>query len=129
MNQQEATDFVIQELGKHHQENDVIQKLCEATNMNWSQAEKFVHQVVAQHGGQIARKQGPLVALIGTGIFILGAGITLVMIVATFQGRIYSLRIFPFPYSGNIAYIVIGITIAAGGVRGMWDTITRMWNG
>jgi hypothetical protein len=29
MNQQEATDFVIQQLGKHHQKNEILQKLCE----------------------------------------------------------------------------------------------------
>jgi hypothetical protein len=30
MNQQEATEFVIRELGKHHTKNDIIQKVCES---------------------------------------------------------------------------------------------------
>ena len=29
MNRQQATDYVIRELGKHHQRNDIIQRLCE----------------------------------------------------------------------------------------------------
>ena len=61
MNQQEATDFVIRELGKHRQRNDIIQKLCEDVGMNWSQAEKFMRQVEAENKSAIALKQSPLI--------------------------------------------------------------------
>ena len=129
MDQQEATDFVIRELGKHHQKNDIIQKLCEATSMNWGQAEKFVYQVATQHGGQIARKQSPLIATMGTIFVIAGFALSIWIIYVTLQGWIIFFLTLPIPYLGNIVYFLTGLGLIAGGIRGMWDTITRMWNG
>jgi hypothetical protein len=128
MNQQEATDFVIQGLGKHQQKNDIIRKLCESSNMNWGQAEKFIQQVEAQHGGMIAQKQSPIIAVIGTVTVIAGFAVAIGVIVLTLQGWIFFFLRLPIPYLGNITYFVIGIGMIAGGLRGMWDTIVRMWN-
>ena len=128
MNQQEATDFVISELGKHHQKNDIIQKLCESTSMNWSQAEKFIQQVRAEHGTVIAQKQSPMIVAIGTVVVIAGLFIAVLTIYLTLQGENIRMRGLPIPYSGNIAYFFIGAAMMGGGLRGMWDTIVRMWN-
>lgn len=128
MNQQEATDFVIQQLGKHHQKNDIIQKLCESTNMNWGQAEKFILQVEAQHGGLIAQKQSPMIAAIGTVTVVAGFAIAIGILVMTLQGWIIFFLKFPVPYLGNIVYFMGGVAMIAGGLRGMWDTLVRMWN-
>ncbi len=129
MNQQEATQFVISELGKHHEKNDIIQKLCESTSMNWNQAEKFIQQVQAEHGSVIAQKQSPLIVAIGSVIVIAGIVVALAAIYVTLQGENVRLRGVPIPYSGNVAYFLIGAAMIGGGLRGMWDTIVRMWNG
>ena len=128
MNQQEATDFVISELGKHHQKNDIIQKLCESTSMNWSQAEKFIQQVWAEHGTVIAQKQSPMIVAIGTVVVLAGLFIAVLTIYLTLQGENIRMRGLPFPYAGNIGYFLIGAAMIGGGLRGMWDTIVRMWN-
>lgn len=128
MNKQEATNFVISELGKHHQRNDIIQKLCEATSMNWSQAEKFIQQVEVQHRSTIASKQSPLITLISLGTVLLGLGITVAIVYATLQGAIYVFLKLPIPYSGNIFIFIVGLSMIAGGIRGMWDTIVKIWN-
>ena len=128
MNQQEATDFVIRELGKHHQKNDIIQNLCEATSMNWEEAKKFIRQVEMQHGGQIAKKQSPLIVIMGTGSIIAGFFISIVMIYVTLQGWIFFLLSMPIPYLGNVVYFLVGIGLIIGGLRGMWDTIVQIWN-
>ena len=128
MNQQEATEFVIQELGKHHQKNDIIQGLCEAAGMNWAQAEKFVQQVEVQHGDIIAQKQSPMIVAIGTFIMIAGLIVTAIAIYATLTGQSMRLRGLPFPYAGNVVYFIGGIAMMGGAVRGMWDTIVRLWN-
>ena len=128
MDQQQATDFVIRELGKHHQRNDIIQKLCEDAGMNWGEAEKFMRRVETEHGGAIARKQSPLITFIGIITMLLGLGLTLWMIVATVQGYIIFFLSFPVPYLGNIFYFFMGLAMMIGGAWGMWDTIVRIWN-
>jgi len=60
MNQQEAIEFVVSELGKQHQLNDIIKNLCDKTSMDWKQAESFVFDVASNNRSRIARKQSPL---------------------------------------------------------------------
>ncbi len=128
MNKEEAIDFVVRELGKHHQVNDIVQKLCGTTGMNWGQAEKFVYQVAEQHRGKIAARQSPLVALIGVVTVIAGCGIAAFITLATLRGTIIIFLNLPIPYLGNLFYFVAGLAMVAGGIRGMWSTIVRMWN-
>ncbi len=127
MKKQEATDFVIRELGKHHPRNDIIQKLCEAGEINWRDAEKFVRGVEADNRSAIALKQSPLITLIGLGTIIFGLGLTFWIVTATLQGYIIFFLSFPVPYLGNIFYFFTGMAMIIGGVWGMWDTIVRIW--
>ena len=128
MNQQEATDFVIRELGKHRQRNDIIHKLCETGGMNWGDAEKFMRRVEAENKSAIARKQSPLITLMGIGTIILGLALTLWVAIETLQGYIIFFLSFPVPYLGNIFYFITGLAMLLGGMWGMWDTIIRIWN-
>ena len=129
MNQQEATDFVIRELGKNHPKNDIIHKLCESVDhMNWGEAEKFVQRVEIEHRSTIARKQSPLITFISTCTIILGLGLTLWVAFETLQGFIIFFLSFPVPYLGNVFYFLLGLAMTGGGISGMWDTILRIWN-
>jgi len=128
MNQQEATDFVIRELGKHRQRNDIIQKLCEEGGMNWGDAEKFMRRVEVENKSAITLKQSPLITVIGMGTIILGLALTLWVTIASLQGYIIFFLSFPVPYLGNIFYFIIGLAMILGGMWGMWDTIIRIWN-
>ena len=128
MNQQEATDFVIRELGKLRPRNDIIQKLCELSGMNWGQAEKFIRHVETQNKSSIAIKQSPLVTIMGIGMVLAGLAISIWIAVVTLQGVIIFFLSFPVPYLGNIFYFLLGIAMIAGGIGGMWDTLRRIWN-
>ena len=128
INQQEATDFVIRELGKHRQRNDIIQKLCETGGMNWGEAEKFVRRVEAENRSAIALKQSPLITVMGMGTIILGLVLTLWVVIETLQGYIIFFLGFPVLYLGNIFYFLMGLAMIIGGMWGMWDTILRIWN-
>ncbi len=129
MNKQQATDFVIQELGKHHQRNDIIQKLCEAGGISWGAAEKFVRQVEAENRSAIALKQSPLITLIGICTAIAGVGLMIWVVTETLQGYIIFFLSFPVPYLGNIVYFFTGLAMMVAGLWGMWDTIVKIWNG
>ncbi len=129
MNKQQATDFVIQELGKHHQRNDIIQKLCEVGGISWGAAEKFVRQVEAENRSAIALKQSPLITLIGICTAIAGVGLMIWVVTETLQGYIIFFLSFPVPYLGNIVYFFTGLAMMVAGLWGMWDTIVKIWNG
>lgn len=128
MNKETATDFVIRELGKHHSRNDIIQRLCEATSMNWGQAENFIRDVESQNASTIAQKQSPLITVIGLLTVIAGFGLSIWVAYETLNGYIIFFLSLPIPYLGNITYFVVGIGMIAGGIRGMWETLTRLWN-
>ena len=129
MDQSEATDFVIRELGKLHQKNDIIQKLCDATSMNWGEAERFVRQVEAQNRGKIAQNQTPMVAILGGFTIITGFAVSIFILYQTLvNGLIIIFLRLPIPYLGNIVYFLIGVSMIVGGGRGIWDTIVRLWN-
>lgn len=128
MNQQEATDFVIRELGKHHQRNDIIQKLCETGGISWSAAEKFVQRVEAENSGAIALKQSPVVTLIGLLIALAGLGLMLWVVLETLGGYIIFFLSLPVPYLGNIVYFFTGLAMLVGGIWGIWDVIAKIWN-
>ena len=127
MNQQEATDLVIRELGKLRPRNDIIQKLCEATSMDWTQAEKFLKQVETQNKSLIARKQSPMITVIGIGMILAGLGLCIYIFYETLQGYIIFFLSFPVPYLGNITYFLIGAAMIGGGLIGTWDTIVQIW--
>ncbi|MBN2116966.1 MAG: hypothetical protein JW730_10355 [Anaerolineales bacterium] len=128
MNKQQATDFVIRELGKHHQRNDIIQKLCEISGINWNAAEKFVQQVEAENTGAIAMRQSPLITLIGMGTALAGLALMIWIATETLQGYIIFFLSFPVPYLGNLVYFFTGLAMMLGGLWGMWGTILKIWN-
>ncbi len=126
MNKQQATDFVIRELGRHRQRNDIIQKLCELGGVDWREAEKFVQQVEAENSSAIALKQSPLVTIIGLGTALAGLGLMLWMVGETLHGTVFIL--FYVPWLGNLTYFFTGLAMMVGGIWGMWETILKIWN-
>jgi len=128
MNKQEATNFVIRELGRHRQRNDIIENLCAAAGISWGDAAKFVQQVETENKSAIALKQSPLITIIGLGTVLLGLGLAARMVIATLQGVIILFLSFPVPYLGNIVYFLTGLTMIIAGLWGIWDTIVKIWN-
>ena len=126
MNQQQATDFVIRELGKHHQRNDIIQRLCEAGGISWKEAEKFMQQVEAENVGKIALRQSPFVTLIGIATAIGGLGVMAWIVISTLSGSV--ITYFYVPYLGNLAYFFTGLVMMVAGLWGTRETILRIWN-
>jgi hypothetical protein len=72
MNQQEATRFVIRQLGRHQSRNDIIRGLCERGRFDWRQAEQFVYRVENEHRRQIAARQMPFILFVAFATIIGG---------------------------------------------------------
>jgi hypothetical protein len=75
MDQNAATQYVIRELGRHTQRNDIILYLCEQLKCSWSDAEKFIRDVEQKNRKTIAARQSPLLIVIG--VFTVIGGLVL----------------------------------------------------
>jgi hypothetical protein len=125
----ELTQYVISQLGKHVARNDLIFKLTHATGMSWNQAESFVSEVENQNKRQIALRQSPL-------LLILGGGIVLGGIVATFISVSYFIALFhaePFDIVTlrrsyrMLLLLATGVGMILGGSYGLWRAVTAIW--
>ncbi len=75
MSDPEAARFVVGELGKYRPRSEIVEALCRQFKLPWSEADLLVAQVEAQQGGQIARRQAPLVLILGVLSFAAGIGL------------------------------------------------------
>lgn len=126
MNDEELTNKIIKELGKHHDRQEIVRKICEQSSLSWSEAERLVEEVESQNRRKIAVRQGPLLMLLSIGSLILGIGLlayNMEILVAIFHAdlmqQILSLQ------SGyyRLAGLVTGVGMIIGGFYGVWTTM------
>jgi hypothetical protein len=126
MNDEELTNLIIKELGKNHDHQAIVQKICEASTMNWSEAEKLIRDVESQNKRKIAARRGPFLIFVSIGTLVLGIGLlayNIEVLMAIFNrdllGQILSLQ------SGyyRILSLVTGAGMTIGGFYGVWTTL------
>lgn len=126
---EELTQMIIKDLGKHRSRNEIIRTMCEQGEMDWQQAERLLQQVERDHRQTIVRRQSPFLIFLSIGTFIIGILLLLYSVeffVAFFQGdtleKILSAR------SGyyRIAGAVTGLGMIAGGLIGIWRTVVPL---
>ena len=123
---QENTAFVINELGKHRNRNDLIMALCEKTGGSWNEMQRFVQQVESQNRQKITARQSPILIMIGVTTIIMGLLLTVYMAIETWHGSNYFLIGTPIPYSGNVFYGVTGLGMLGGGTLGTLRTLRSL---
>jgi uncharacterized membrane protein len=130
MNDEELTNLVIKELSKHHERQDIVQRVCEQSSLNWSQAERLIAEIEAKNKKKIAARQGPFLIIVSIGTLLLGLGLlayNMELIVAIFNkdllGQILSLQ------SGyyRLAALVTGLGMTIGGFYGVWTTLASFY--
>ena len=136
MNKEKATEFVVKELGKHHNRNDIIVTLCEQMKLNWREAELLVQEIESQQGRAIAIRQSPIIIVLGVGILLAGIWITFsnfLFFVGFFQSQHDT-----FSVMGTLELraltiragsLISGLAMIAGGVIGSWKFFYRLLNG
>lgn len=130
MNEEELTGMIIKELGKHHDRQEIVGKICEQSSLSWSEAEQLIDEVELQNRRKIAVRQGPLLMLLSIGSLILGIALlaynmeTLVAIFnADLMQQILSLQ------SGyyRLAELITGAGMIIGGFYGIWTTMASFF--
>ncbi len=115
MDQQEATEYVIHELGKHRSRDDIVREICEQTNWPWKQVRHFVQRIEVQHEDQITGRQMPLLIVLGVGTVVAGFLLTGATVYVTVSGESVN------PYGA-----FIGLGMMVGGAAGIWRAV-RQW--
>lgn len=130
MNAEELTQLIIKEIGRHSERQAIIQKVCEASSLNWSEAEKLIATVGAQHKRKIATRQGPFLMIVSIATLLLGIGLIaydmeliLAILHRDLLGQIMGLQ------SGyyRLASLITGIGMTIGGLYGVWTTLASFF--
>lgn len=126
MNNDELSNFIIKELSKSHDRQEIVRKICEQSNLGWSEAENLIAEVEAQNKRKIAARQGPLLMFLSVGTLVLGIGLlvyNMELIVAIFNRdlleQILSLRGGYY----RLVSLVTGLGMIVGGLYGIWTTL------
>ncbi len=116
MQQEEITNYIIRELGKHHNPNDIALALCEKTNMPWMEAQHLVQQVQSHHHQDIAARQSLAATILSVIFLLIGGAATWVSIWALSQGIVNR---------ASMMGLIFGLAIFLGGIRGLWKWLDK----
>ncbi len=71
-----ARAFIVGELGRHGDRNDLIAALSRRYDIDWKDAKNVVESVELYDGENIVRRQSPLLAILGLGVIVIGLALT-----------------------------------------------------
>jgi hypothetical protein len=123
---EELTNLIIKELGKHHDRNDIIGVVCERSTLSWTEAAKLIEQVEAEHGSMIAGRQRPLPIFVSAGTLILGIGLLFYnsqFSIGFFQRGIFEQLISLQGSYYRVIGLITGVAMAVGGLLGLGTSI------
>lgn len=120
---EELTNFIIKELGKHHDCKEIVRNVCEQSQLNWKEAEQLIALVESQHRRTIATRQTPLLLFLSIGTLLIGIGLlafNMQVLLAFFQKDllvpVLSLQSGYYRMIG----LITGLGMTVGGIVGVW---------
>jgi hypothetical protein len=127
MNTDQTTNFILNELTKHRDRNDIILDLCRQLGIEWKAAEQLVKDVESQHGKTVAKRQSPFLIILGASIIITGLGLTINGMQLIFDllsvGSIEQLMGMSTSLF-RLGSLLTGIGMIVGGIIGFWKTFS-----
>ncbi len=119
------TENVVRDLSRHRSRNDILMSICNASGMDWTEAQKFLHQVELNQGESIAARRRPLLIVMSLAGVIGGLLAAVGLVIATLDGWIIFFLRLPIPYLGNIFYFSAGVLCFVGGLVGLQSAMKR----
>jgi hypothetical protein len=136
MNKEKATEFVVKELGKHHNRNEIIITLCEQMRLNWHEAEVLVQEIESQQDRAIAIRQSPVIIILGIGISLVGIGMALnssLYIINFFRSQHNTFSVMDALELRTLylqaGALLTGLIMIAGGIIGNWQLFSKLLKG
>ena len=124
---EDLTSFILKELSKRRDREDLIRRVCERGGLHRKEAERFITLIEARHKRALASRhhQTPWLLFLSIGALLLGIGLlgfNLQIILAFFQkdvlGQVLSLR----SNSYQVIGLVTGLGMTVGGMIGLWKS-------
>ena len=117
-------EFVVGEFGKNIGREEVVRAVAERYGQSWNEADKFVRFVEREHGGKVARRQAPLLLILGVSTLLTG----LVLVVwngwalyRQMRGHMIS------PHIDNQVYgFFTGLAMVGGASLGLYQLVRDM---
>jgi hypothetical protein len=75
MDNDQIHEYIVTGLSRGVSPDEIAYNLCETNNLRWPEAEALVQQVQSEKAHSIARRQFPLLFLLGAGVFLAGAAV------------------------------------------------------
>ena len=126
MNDEELKDLIIRELGKHHERQDIVAKICERTTLSWGDAERLLDEVQSQNKKKIAARQGPFLLFVSIGSLVLGMGMlayNFEFLVSIFNQDLLQQVLGIRNGYYRLAALVTGLGMTVGGMYGAWTAL------
>jgi hypothetical protein len=124
MDEQQMTQWVVKQLGRHRAAKDIVQELAMNGDLSWRDAERFVAKVQETHGKQIARAQSPLFVFFGVMLLLGGIGyMAYIGYITLVQGVNMIIIQMPIPYGGNMLNFGLGFLLFTGGLFGIFGAL------
>ncbi len=132
--------WVVASLANHKKPNDLIFQLCQRTGWDWSQAKRFVEQVVESDQKQIHQRRMPLLLGIGVLMMVLGvvsflpAFLDLMADLSALEPPLDLTKVIEVGFSARMEYVriarlVIGMAMFIGGGYGIWGAVKSALTG
>jgi hypothetical protein len=131
MDRKQTRRFVIEELGKHVNRDDVLAVVSRALDIDWQQAEDLVREVEQSNAREIAIRQSPILIVIGVGVIAGGLALTTygvwyfidLLQMNSMQQILYS------QFIADIAgSMVLGLGMITGGIIGFRKVFSALLN-
>jgi hypothetical protein len=123
MQPEEITAYIVTELGKHRNPNDIIIAVCERSGMKWSDAQQFMQRVQSEHRSEITGRQNLLLIVLGVITVIAGLVVSIGASAVTLFGLNFEFDY--VPYGGNLLIFGVGLAMMAGGGIGLWKIVKQ----
>jgi len=117
--------------------DDTVADVCEATNLDWEQAEALVHSLAAKNEHGITLSQSPVLILLALFTFISGAGLVFYALyqfylVYSADTRTFLFQMLFLGMNGQIVFwsLLLGVAMILGslkGMQGVWEAILERW--
>lgn len=127
----EATrTYIITELGKQRDRRDVILELCNQHDLDWKEADELVRSVEISDGQKIAKRQSPLLIVLGSGVLLIGLALT-VFGVTYFWNWLNLDSVEKLVEARELytmgATLVTGLAMSTGGVIGLRKILSELF--
>ncbi len=125
-------EYIVTRLSRGVSPDEIAYELCETNGLNWPEAEALVQHVQSEKAPMIARRQFPLLFLLGAVVFLAGAAVLIEALwsLALVLGKINQPE---FPNSGKfgltiavilsapdvLARVAFGMAVIGGSIIGM----------